>query len=129
MPNYAAGQIYKVICQPCNKRVYVGSTVTSLTQRMRVHVAKFRPPETKSNKSCAAATLIAAGNAEIVLHEPAPCETARELAVREELVRRELIQQGYDVVNRSRAVMCIHFADPKLARKCAECRAHRVLNK
>ena len=124
MPDYGAAKIYKVICRK-TKRVYVGSTVLPLKRRMTVHVAKHRHPETKNCKPCAASDLIGSGKAEIVLHEPYPCSTARELAIREEMVRRELIEQGVNVVNRQRAVACIHTADPKEARKCPECNTKR----
>ena len=74
MPNYQNGKIYKLICNTTNK-VYIGSTTTTLKQRLRKH-------HTPSNNTMSK-QIIEGCNYEIILLENYPCNSKLELLKRE----------------------------------------------
>ena len=75
MSDYQQGKIYKITCKETWK-VYIGSTVQSLYNRMRTHRCK--------NNTCASREIIERGNYEVELIENFPCDTERELHTREQ---------------------------------------------
>ena len=73
MPNYQNGKIYKLICDKTDK-IYIGSTVQSLKQRLGLH---------KSKKTCTSKQLLELGEVKIELIENYSCNTKKELETKE----------------------------------------------
>jgi len=73
MPDYSQGKIYKIECK-ITYEVYYGSTVQSLSERIRHH---------KSDRNCTAINIIDRGNYTINVIEEVPCDTLQELEARE----------------------------------------------
>ena len=78
MTNYQNGKIY-LITSPSTDKVYVGSTVNSLSARLRGHRAK--PKE-----NCSSREIIDLGNYVISLLHDFPCNTREELLQEEQRV-------------------------------------------
>ena len=74
MPDYSQGKIYKVECNITNE-VYYGSTVLSLSRRMRRH--------RNGKKCCTAINIINRGNYNVKVIEEYPCNSKQELEARE----------------------------------------------
>ena len=75
MPDYQEGKIYKITCKETNE-VYIGSTVQLLCNRKSSHINKCNLSASKK--------IIERGNYEFELIEHFPCDTARELHMREQ---------------------------------------------
>jgi len=75
MPDYQEGKIYKLTCKETTK-VYIGSTVMKMCQRISKHLDK--------SNNCVSKQIIERGNYEFELIENYPCNTARELHAREQ---------------------------------------------
>ena len=71
--DYSKGKIYKIVNDDFPDLVYYGSTIVNLKQRMRGH----------KNNTCASRKLFETKNVRIELVEEYPCETKRELEIRE----------------------------------------------
>jgi len=84
MPNYQNGKIYKLICDKTDK-IYIGSTVQSLKQRLGLH---------KSKKTCTSKQLLELGEVKIELIENYSCNTKKELETKE----RYYIEKYKDIV-------------------------------
>jgi hypothetical protein len=78
MPDYSQGKIYKIICNE-TKEQYFGSTTQSLTQRKYQH--KFNSIHVCRNM--ASIEIIRRGNYDFLLCENYPCETKKQLLLRE----------------------------------------------
>ena len=72
--NYSKGQIYKIVNDDFPDLVYYGSTIQNIKYRFNKH---------KSVKDCSCKKLFETNNAKIELVEKYPCETKRELEIRE----------------------------------------------
>mgnify|MGYP003677989205 FL=1 len=81
MPDYQQGKIYK-IWSPQSDKVYIGSTVQTLSKRMTEHRKPSRQMRTPS-------ILIGLGDAKIELIELCPCNSKMELIRREGQIIRE----------------------------------------
>ena len=75
MPDYQEGKIYKITCKETNE-IYIGSTVQLLCNRKSSHINKCNLSASKK--------IIERGNYEFELIEHFPCDTARELHMREQ---------------------------------------------
>lgn len=103
MPNYLNGKIYKIISENTEK-IYIGSTVKKLSCRFSDHK---RNPLHKI--SCASNIIIECGEARIELIEEYPCESKKDLLLREQY----WMDHFSDLcVNKQRAIV-----DKKLANK------------
>ena len=79
MPIYSEGKIYKIHCNLTGEDYY-GSTTYTLQVRINSHTSKCKKP---LNRQCKSRQIIERGNFQIELVENYPCETKRELHVRE----------------------------------------------
>tara|TARA_R110000868_G_C10847769_1_gene760565 strand:- start:715 stop:1326 length:612 start_codon:yes stop_codon:yes gene_type:complete len=77
--DYSQGKIYKIITPHCDK-YYIGSTITSLSERFSKH--KYEEPTT-------AKQLIQLGDCSIELIENFPCQSKKELTQREGELQRK----------------------------------------
>ena len=73
MPTYADGKIYAIM-SPSTNKIYVGSTIQTLKQRLCVHC---------SSPSPAAHEILKHGDAYMQLIENFPCSTKKELEQQE----------------------------------------------
>jgi hypothetical protein len=73
MNKYNKGKIYKIV-DNTNGNVYYGSTIQTLKERLRIH---------KSRLNCSSRDIIANEDYEIILIENYPCESKKELELRE----------------------------------------------
>ena len=73
MSDYSKGKIYKIECKITNE-VYYGSTVQSLSERIRHH---------KCVRDCTSINIIDRGNYTINVIEEFPCDSKQELEARE----------------------------------------------
>jgi hypothetical protein len=88
-PRYQAGQIY-CICSSETSKIYIGSTIRTLKERMKDHVNK---------RDCEAREVIKHGNYDITRICFFPCNNETELDMEEGRWIREFREAGYDVVN------------------------------
>jgi len=70
---YQKGKIYRIVCNVTGE-VYVGSTITTLGERLSKH---------KTKMTCCSSEIIQRGNYRIELIEPFPCRNKQELLWRE----------------------------------------------
>jgi hypothetical protein len=85
MPDYQQGKIYKITC---GDETYYGSTATTLRERMRLHKKEFKKWKKGVCSNCRSYTLFdkyGFENCPIELVEDYPCETKKELLIREDL--------------------------------------------
>ena len=73
--DYSKGKIYKIVNDDFPDLVYYGSTISELRKRFNNHKIK--------TNICASKKLFETNNAKIELVEDYPCETKRELEIRE----------------------------------------------
>jgi len=73
MPDYSQAKIYKIECK-ITYDVYYGSTIVSLSERIRKH---------KSCRDCTAINIIDRGNFTCTIIEAYPCKSKQELEARE----------------------------------------------
>jgi hypothetical protein len=78
MPNFNNGKIYKLTCSDKNK-IYIGSTICSLSKRLGVHKYEFDTGTIKSSKA-----VFNIGNVEIHLLEKYPSKSNAQLRKREQ---------------------------------------------
>ena len=74
MNNYSNGKIYQILCLETGDR-YIGSCVTTLTQRLHGHMQK--------NNRCSSRKIVERGNYNMLLLEDFPCSNKKELTTRE----------------------------------------------
>ena len=72
--NYSNGKIYQLLCIETGER-YIGSCVTTLTQRLYGH--------TRKSNNCSSRQIVERGNYEMSLLEECPCSNRKELITRE----------------------------------------------
>ena len=73
---YANGKIYQIECKTTGQ-YYIGSTVQTLAERLRQHIAYAHL------KKCTSWRVLEANNFEMTLIEIWPCESKVELLIRE----------------------------------------------
>jgi hypothetical protein len=83
---YKEGKIYKLVGSGTEK-IYIGSTCASLYTRLAQHKHSF---ESKKTTKCRACELYEHQPVSIVLIESYPCETKKELELREQFWIKEL---------------------------------------
>jgi len=74
--DYSKGKIYKIVNDDFPDLVYYGSTIVSLKERMRGH-------KNSTKGMCTSKKLFETNNVKIELVEDFPCETKRQLEIRE----------------------------------------------
>jgi len=74
MNNYSNGKVYQILCLETGER-YIGSCVTTLTQRLHGHMQK--------NNRCSSRKIVERGNYNMLLLEDFPCSNKKELTTRE----------------------------------------------
>jgi hypothetical protein len=85
MNKYQSGKIYKIVGSNHNK-IYVGSTISTLKRRFSQH---------KRNRgNCSAKQLLNDDKVEIILIEYFPCNSSKELKIRE-----RYFYEKYDCIN------------------------------
>jgi hypothetical protein len=82
MSNYQNGKIYKIVCNITNE-IYVGSTISSLSERLRHHISEYKYYINNKQNFVSSFVIIERGNYKIVLLENCPCETKEQLLIRE----------------------------------------------
>ena len=88
-PNYKLSKIYKITCSDTGL-IYIGATTLPLNYRIQHHTSPFNPCRTKLMK-----------NPEIELLFPYPCETKKELDMKEAEVIRH-----YKLVFKDKCINC-----------------------
>ena len=89
--DYSLGKVY-IIRSPNTEKVYIGSTIQSLSKRFSGHIKSY-------NNTCSK-IVIEHGDAYIELLENVPCETKEQLLKRE----GELIRSTENCINRCKRV-------------------------
>ena len=82
MRDYKQGKIYKIVSYQTD-RVYIGSTIETLSRRMSGHRAGYKRHQAGKSNYLTSFDILAFGDAEIVLIEVFPCESKGELEARE----------------------------------------------
>ena len=83
MPNYQNGKIYKIVSQS-EGIMYVGSTTSSLCQRMAGHRGSYKKYRKDGKGYMSSFKVLEHADAKIVLIEAYPCNNKEELTAREE---------------------------------------------
>jgi predicted GIY-YIG superfamily endonuclease len=97
---YQRGKIYKIISKHTNK-IYIGSTIQKLNERLSGHVKDCKKYKTGYMHYTSSFDIIGLGDYEIVLLETYPCNTNKELLIKEQ----EYIDRFRDIcVNKQNAV-------------------------
>ena len=103
MVNYQDGRIYRIICNITGKQ-YIGSTTTSLSQRLAKHRHSYafwkRGEGQESRHFTSSYEILENGDFDIILIEDYPCDNKEQLCYRE----RYWIEQ-MDCVNRIKRPM------------------------
>jgi hypothetical protein len=93
MSDYSTGKIYKIFVKGAEDLPYIGSTVSSLEQRLYMHRHQATSPTQKKSASC---QMFEDGNdVEIQLLENYPCSSKLELEIRE----RYWLEQFPEAIN------------------------------
>jgi hypothetical protein len=82
MSDYSQGKIYKIISSECDL-VYYGSTVLQLNQRLALHKHHYKKYLKGIIRFVTSFELLKQNNYEIVLVENYPCDSRKELELRE----------------------------------------------
>jgi hypothetical protein len=82
MEDYSQGKIYKIISSECDL-VYYGSTVETLDERLRIHLEQYKRYLKEKFNYITSFKLLEKENYEIVLVENYPCNSKKELRLRE----------------------------------------------
>jgi hypothetical protein len=91
MPNYANGKIYKIVGE--DGSTYYGSTTQSLKGRINGHIY--------SKQTMAYQKIISKMDYEVVLIENYPCESRKELELREGTYIRDNVSVNWQVAGRT----------------------------
>ena len=99
MPDYTHSKIYKLVCNTTGK-IYIGSTTTSLTQRLYGHIKMYRDfKRGKTKKIVASYEIIENENFEIIEILSLHCNHGIELLKKEQ----EVLDNHPEAVNINRA--------------------------
>jgi hypothetical protein len=94
-PRYQAGQIY-CICSSETSKIYIGSTIRTLEERMKEHVKEHVK---QRSRKCKSSEVIMCGKYDITRICFFQCNNETELSLEEGRRIREFRESGYDVVN------------------------------
>jgi hypothetical protein len=104
MPDYSKTKIY--IIRSCNtNKVYIGSTVQSLSKRYGDHVSRYNKWLKEGKKFCSSKFILEQGGSYIELLENYPCNSVIEKNKKEGSVIREYLSNGL-AVNKNIAGRC-----------------------
>ena len=98
MPNYQNGKIYTIRCRTDDTKIYVGSTTTTLSQRITQH----RSASKKQTQTIWYNNVEDWGDWYIELYEDCPCENKEQLCKREGEVIRQIGNLNYEIAGRTR---------------------------
>ena len=82
MNKYSNGKIY-LIGSPSSTQYYIGATIEPLDERFRKHKSKYKSWLNKKYHNCSSFKLIQNGDCYIKLVEEFPCNSKKELDIRE----------------------------------------------
>jgi len=82
MTDYSKSKIYKIVCNTTGE-VYIGSTVQSLSKRLRSHKKDYKRFHEGRSNYMTSFVIIERGNYEILLVESYSCNSRQELHQRE----------------------------------------------
>ena len=85
MPEYTNGKIYKISSRETSK-IYIGSTTQKLSDRLTKHRNCI-----KAKTKCSSIEIINYPDATITLIENYPCNTKKELEIREGIIQRQFL--------------------------------------
>jgi hypothetical protein len=88
--NYASGKIYSIRSHQTNE-IYIGSTITTLSRRLRGHHEDLKKKNDGNLTNCSSFTLLAYPDHYIELIESYPCANKNELVRREGQIIRDTI--------------------------------------
>jgi len=94
MVNYGNGKIYKIISDQTDL-IYIGSTTRKLCDRKCNH---------KSLMKCSSREILQYEDAEIILIESYSCNSKEELKSREQYYMDKFRKDGFNVINKNRAI-------------------------
>lgn len=115
MNKYSQGKIYKLISDDTSS-VYIGSTMTSLKQRLQTHNAHYAMYLKGAHHYLTSYELCQHASTRIVLIEKYPCNTRSELEKREYYWMKKLTAQGVNVINKANTCgISVRQADDKNA--------------
>lgn len=107
MPDYSQGKIYKIVAQG---KTYYGSTTLPLPMRFNDH---------KNKQSCSSREIVCFEDAKIVLVENYPCETRRDL-----LMRERYYIDNYECINKLRPYVSLDEA--KERQRCYDAKRNQT---
>jgi len=107
MPDYQNGKIYTIRCRTDDTKIYVGSTTTTLSQRITQH----RSASKKETKTQWYNNVEDWGDWYIELYEDCPCENKEQLLKREGEIIREIGNLNQDIAGRTRKEWAKEFYD------------------
>lgn len=84
MKDYKKSKIYKIVCKSTNN-IYIGSTTKTLNQRLIQHKSDYKTGRNRNSK-----LVLMNDNFEIILVEDYPCNSKKELEIREGFYIRNL---------------------------------------
>ena len=89
-PDYSKSKIYKIVSD-WTDLVYVGSTISSLKQRMHIHAYNYHKYMLNPDcQYCSSYEIFDFGDARIELIESYPCKSKKELNLRETYYQKNL---------------------------------------
>ena len=123
MPNHQNGKIYTIRCRTDDTKIYVGSTTTTLSQRITQH----RSASKKQTKTIWYNEVEDWGDWYIELYEECPCENKEQLFKREGEIIREIGNLNYQIAGRTVKEYKKEYREEN-KEKIAEYRANYWLN-
>tara|TARA_R110002153_G_scaffold249542_1_gene405928 strand:+ start:49 stop:600 length:552 start_codon:yes stop_codon:yes gene_type:complete len=102
MPDYQKGKIYKITSEQLPGKCYIGSTTQTLNRRVNGHKEDYKRYLKGTRRSMTSSIIICYADAKITLIEDFPCESKKELHMREGLFIRRCMEDNKldDVVNK-----------------------------
>ena len=99
MNKFQKGIIYKIVSSQTAK-IYVGSTIQKIYDRMGGHKRGYR-----ENRTCTSKLIMCYDDAHIVLIENYPCNTEKELLLRERYFFEKYKSEGIELVNKKSPIV------------------------
>ena len=84
MNKYENGKIYKIVCNTTGL-IYIGSTIQTLKERLSQHKSKYR-----LSRTCSSHLVLQNNNSDIILIENYPCNSRKELQLREGIFQKSI---------------------------------------
>jgi len=99
MSDYSQGKIYKIVDRT-NGKVYYGSTIDTLSQRLSGHLKSYKMFKEGKYQYISSFDILESENFEIVLVEEYPCLTREELWFREDywIVNNECVNRKRPII-------------------------------